>query len=282
MTDALPTLPQTDGFPRWTRYVAVGDSFSEGLWDPYPVDADAAGTVEDAVQRGWADRLADTLSARRVAAGQAPLEYANLAIRGRLLRPIIDEQVPLALATRPDLVSLVGGGNDVLRPGVDVDDISQALEDAVVRIQASGADVLLGAGFKSGGALSVIRGKVGQYNSNIWSIAQRHGAYVLDLWGMRSLFDLRLWADDRIHLVPEGHDRVKDAALVALGLEPENAAYDVPLDPAPQIPLVDRARAEAQWTREYVLPWVRRRLTHTSSGDGRAAKWPEPTRWPRA
>lgn len=281
VSDALstPSDPVPPAAPRWSRYVAVGDSFSEGLWDPYPSsggDADGA----DAVQRGWADRLADSLSARRVAAGLDPLQYANLAIRGRLLGQIVEEQVPVALAAKADLVSVIGGGNDILRPGADVDVISQALEDSVALLRANGADVLLGAGFRAGGALSFTRGKTGVFNANIWSIAQKHGAYVLDLWGMRSLFDLRLWAEDRLHLTPEGHRRVMNAALVGLRLTPDDAAYDEPLEPAPPAPFVEKAKADAEWAREHVVPWVRRRLTHTSSGDGRAAKWPQPVRWP--
>ncbi|QAY63638.1 SGNH/GDSL hydrolase family protein [Xylanimonas allomyrinae] len=269
-----PTAHADVAAPRWERYIAVGDSFSEGLWDPYPT------STPDDVQRGWADRLAEALSARREAAGLEPLEYANLAIRGRLLRPIVAEQVPVALAAEPDLVSLVGGGNDILRPGVDVDDISQALEDAVVTIRATGADVLLGAGFKAGGALSFTRGRVGVYNANIWSIARKHRAYVLDLWSLRSLADLRLWADDRLHLTSEGHRRVMNAALEALDLAPDDAAYDEPLAPPPPAPFVEKAKADAEWAREYVVPWVKRRITHTSSGDGRAPKWPQPIRWP--
>ncbi|WP_342586067.1 SGNH/GDSL hydrolase family protein [Xylanimonas protaetiae] len=215
-----------------------------------------------------------------MSAGLEPLEYANLAIRGRLLHQIIDEQVDVAIDAKADLVSLIGGGNDILRPGVDVDEISEALEGAVARLRAAGADVLLGAGFKAGGALSFTRGRTGTYNANVWTIAQRHGASVLDLWGMRSLFDLRLWAEDRLHLTPEGHRRVMNAALVGLHLPPEDAGYDVPLPPAPPVPLTAKAKADAEWAREHVVPWVRRRLTHTSSGDGRAPKWPQPVRWP--
>jgi lysophospholipase L1-like esterase len=100
-----------ESIPRWSRYVAIGDSFTEGLWD----DPDG----REAPQRGWADLLASHLSARRTAAGAEPLQYANLAIRGRLLRPILVEQVPAALDLGPDLVSLVGGGNDLLRPAAD-------------------------------------------------------------------------------------------------------------------------------------------------------------------
>lgn len=268
-TDAPSTPPV-----RWTRYVAMGDSFTEGLWDPYPDAPD--------VQRGWADNLAATLSARRISAGQEPLEYANLAIRGRKLRPIVAEQLDVALDARPDLVSLVGGGNDILRPAADVDAISAALEDAVVALRASGADVLMATGFKAGGTLSWTNGRVGIYNANIWSIARRHGAHVMDLWGMRSLFDLRLWSEDRIHLTPEGHQRVANAALVALGIDPDDDGWDAPLDAAPPQAFRDAARANAAWMRKHVGPWVKRRLTGTSSGDGRSPKWPTPQAWPRA
>lgn len=265
-------LPATS--VRWARYIAMGDSFSEGLWDPYPDAPD--------VQRGWADNLAAALSARRIAAGEAPLEYGNLAIRGRKLRPIIDEQLQVTIDAQPDLVSLVAGGNDILRASADLDAISAALEDAVVALRASGADVLMGTGFKAGAALSWTNGRTGIFNANVWSIARRHGAHVLDLWGMRSLADLRLWSEDRIHLTPEGHQRVANAALVALGLEPDDAAYDNPLDAAPPAAFRDAARANAAWMRQHVGPWVKRRLTGTSSGDGRSAKWPTPQAWPRA
>jgi lysophospholipase L1-like esterase len=271
--------------PRWTRYVAVGDSFSEGLWDPYPYDDGRpapGGTASEAKQRGWADRLADTLSARRVASVLEPLEYANLAIRGRLLRHILDEQLPVALAAKPDLVSIIGGGNDIMRPKVDPDALAQRLEDAVVRVRATGADVLLGTGFRAGGALSLTRGRTGQFNADVWSIARRHGAYVLDLWGLRSLFDFRMWSDDRIHLTCEGHRRVSQAALVALGLEPDDAAYDALLDAAPPQRLVEKAREDARWARAHAVPWVQRRIKRTSSGDGRTAKWPTPGAWPPA
>jgi lysophospholipase L1-like esterase len=268
--------------PPWRRYVAVGDSFTEGLWDPYPPEDSSGDGAADATQRGWADRLADILSARRVAAELPPLEYANLAIRGRLLGAIVDQQVPTALAAQPDLVSFVGGGNDVLRPQADVELLSARLEEAVVAIRATGADVLLGTGFKAGSGLAWTRGRVGAYNANVWSIARRHGAYVLDLWGMRSLFDLRLWSDDRIHLTPEGHRRVSQAALDALTLELDDADYDVPLEAAPPLALAARARANAEWTRTHVVPWVQRRIRGTSSGDHRTPKWPTPGAWPPA
>jgi len=267
----VQTEPVTDArtpAPRWTRYVALGDSFTEGLWDRDPDDRTRC--------RGWADMLAAQISSRRTEAGEAPLEYANLAVRGRLLRPILTEQLPTALELAPDLVSLVGGGNDVLRPTADVDRMARNLEAAVVRLRASGADVLLGTGMDSADSPIVrrTRSRVGIYNAHIWSIARRHGAHVLDLWGMQSLRDWRMWADDRIHLTTEGHARVGQAALVGLGLAPDDAAWDDPLVPLPPVPRLEQAMADAAWLREHVYPWATRRLRGRSTGDLRVPKRP--------
>jgi lysophospholipase L1-like esterase len=255
--------------PRWSRYVAIGDSFTEGLWDS-PDGPDAA-------QRGWADVLAARLSQRRTTAGQAPLEYANLAIRGRLLRPILVEQVPAALAMKPDLVSLVGGGNDILRPAADVDRLARLLEQAVVRLRDAGVDVLLGTGVDAveSPLVRATRSRVAVYNAHIWSIARRHDAHVLDLWGMRSLRDWRMWADDRIHLTTDGHARVAQAALVGLGLAPDEERWDDPLTPLPPTPRIAQVRDDAKWLREHVYPWATRRLRGHSSGDLRVPKRPE-------
>ena len=263
-----PISDATASATRWSRFVAVGDSFTEGLWDVPDADGQC---------RGWADQLAGHLSERRTAAGADPLAYANLAIRGRLLRPIIAEQLPAALALEPDLVSLIGGGNDVLRPSVDVDRLARDLEAAVVRLRRAGIDVLLGTGMDSAGSplIRATRGRVAIYNAHIWSIARRHGAYVVDLWGMRSLRDLRMWAPDRIHLTTDGHARVAQAALVALGLAPDDVAWDDPLAPLPPVPRAQRLRDDARWVRDDVYPWATRRLRRLSSGATRVAKRPE-------
>ncbi|RYV51272.1 SGNH/GDSL hydrolase family protein [Pengzhenrongella frigida] len=247
----------------------MGDSFTEGLWDVNPDD--------DARCRGWADILAVRLSSRRTAAGVDPLEYANLAIRGRLLGPILTDQLPTALALEPNLVSLVGGGNDILRPTIDVDHLADRLEAAVVELRASGADVLLSTGMNpvDSALMRRTRHRVGIFNSYVWSIARRHDAQVLDLWGMQSLRDWRMWSEDRIHLTTEGHARVAQAALVGLGLEPDDAAWDDPLTPLPPVPRLEKAMSDAVWLREHVYPWATRRLRHRSSGDLRTPKRPE-------
>ncbi len=116
----------------WGRYVAVGDSLSEGLDD----------RAADGSYRGWADRLAELLADEAYAQGR-PFEYGNLAVRGRLMADIATRQVDDALALQPDLVSIWGGGNDCLRPRADIDGVSALLDEAVARIRATGADVLM-------------------------------------------------------------------------------------------------------------------------------------------
>ncbi|AXH97428.1 SGNH/GDSL hydrolase family protein [Ornithinimicrobium avium] len=249
----------------WATYVALGDSFTEGMSDPDPVVPDR--------YRGWADRLAALLAPH--ADG---LTYANLAVRGRTLDDVAGPQVEAALALRPDLVSIVGGGNDILRPRADVDALAAQLESAVASLRASGADVLMATPTDPAGApvVGLTRGRAATYSAHIWSIAQRHGCYVLNQWACDFLQDWRMWAQDRIHMTPEGHRRVALAAYAALGHDPGAADWSVPLPPAEAAGRLEQARGHAAWAREHLAPWVRRRLTGRSSGDGLGAKIPVP------
>jgi len=162
---------------------------------------------------------------------------------------------------------------------VDPDVLAARLEDAVTRLRATGADVLMATGVDPRRAPLIrrTRGRVATYNAHIWSIAARQGAAVLDLWGLRVLHDWRMWAPDRIHLSTEGHTRVASLAARTLGAV-DNEGYLVPLEPLPARPRAQVLREDAQWVRAYVAPWVRRRLRGQSSGDGRAAKRPLPLR----
>lgn len=252
----------------WTRYVAIGDSFTEGMSDPHP-DADD-------VFVGWADRLAQHLDAS-AAAANLPFGYANLAVRGRTLDDVVGPQLDAALALTPDLVSMVGGGNDLLRPSVDLDGLRERIEEAVVRIRATGADVLLATptDTRDAGVFRALRGRHAVHAANIFTIAQDHGCHVVNLWGMRALRDWRMWAEDRIHLTTEGHRRVALAALKALGHETDIEDWSTPLPPAPAAGRADELRGHADWVRSYAAPWVERRVKGTSSGDGRVAKRPE-------
>lgn len=246
----------------WRSYVAIGDSLTEGLQE---FDADGRPV-------GWADRFAQHLADR---AGE-PIRYANLAIRGRLLRPILDEQVEPALALAPALVSIWGGGNDMLRPDADPDAMAAMVEDAVVRFRDAGADVLVGLGIdaRDSPVIRLTRKRTAIYNMQLVGVAARHGAHVLDAWSMRSLHDWRMWHEDRIHLNADGHERVAQAALVALGLPPDSQDWDDPLPTAPVMTRRERLDWNVVWVRNHMGPWLGRRIRRASSGIGRTAKQP--------
>ncbi len=252
---------------KWNSFVALGDSFTEGLDDPR----------DDGTFRGWADRLAEMLAGR-----EPELLYANLAVRGKVLRQIIDDQVPGAVALRPALVSFSAGGNDILRPGSDPDALAEHFDQAVAELRATGADVLISTGFdiRDTPVLRHVRGKVGTYNSHLRAIADHHGCYVVDLWSMRVLQDARAWSADRLHLSPAGHHRVALRAYEALGLQPEED-WRQQWPPTSATSWHEQRADDLRWARHYLGPWIRRRLQGRSSGDGLEPKRPELRRlWP--
>ena len=248
----------------WRRYVAIGDSFTEGLCDDDPANPGC--------YRGWADRLAVHLA---VHAPDEPVSYANLAVRGRLLAEVVGPQLDAAMALGPDLVSIVGGGNDILRPRTDVDQLAADLDAAAARIRGGGADVLLFTPVdpKDAPLIRSTRGRVATFVAHQHDIAHRHGAYLVDQWSMPVLRDWRLWAPDRIHLTADGHGRVAEAAAAALGL-PVNPQWARPLPAREPQPRSVRLREDARWAREFLAPWVRRRVQGRSSGDQVSAKRP--------
>ncbi|MET8999797.1 SGNH/GDSL hydrolase family protein [Amycolatopsis sp. NPDC004169] len=243
------------------RLVALGDSFTEGVGDDDPAAPNGV--------RGWADRVAEQLAAQ-----EPGFQYANLAIRGKLLPQILGEQLEPALAMAPDLVTLYGGGNDLMRPKVDIDGLMVGYEAAVARIRATGARLVLFTGVDGveDPLFRTIRGRVAIYNELVRGIAARHDALLVDLWSMRQLCDRRFWAPDRLHLNALGHTEVAIEVLRVLGVahplsSPELAPREL-LSPAA------RRSQNLQWAREHALPWVRRRVKGESSGDTVAAKRP--------
>lgn len=246
---------------RPVRWVALGDSMTEGVGDPDPARPNGV--------RGWADQAAEQLTAARPGT-----RYANLAVRGRLLRGIVEEQLEPCLALEPTLVSLYAGGNDMLRPRVDVDALMGVYEQAVDRLRSSGARVVLFTAFDPGrGApTSWTRPRQALYNEHVREIADRHGCLVLDYWRMRELQDWRYWAVDRLHMSAAGHTRVAAAFVELLGV-----AHDLELPPRDRLPVTSTPgvlREDLYWAREHLLPWLGRRLRGTSSGDLVGARYP--------
>jgi lysophospholipase L1-like esterase len=245
----------------WHRFVALGDSYTEGVGDPEPRSIGGL--------RGWADRAAEELSA-----GQHDFAYANLAVRGLVLQEILDGQLEPALALKPDLIGMSGGGNDVIFHRSDPDKLAEKMDQAVGVLAETGATVLLFAGpdWGSTPVFSQIRGRLAIYNEHLHTIGLRHHAVMVDLWCLPALHDARMWDQDRLHLSPLGHQAVAIATLDALGVPHSLKA----LQPRP-VPSHGWTQARAEdliWARQYLFPWVLRRLWPRP--ESLAAKRPQP------
>ncbi|ASU84798.1 SGNH hydrolase [Nocardiopsis gilva YIM 90087] len=247
-------------------YVALGDSFTEGMDDPYP----DSGETPNGRYRGWADRLAEHL-----ADNVAEVRYANLAVRGKLIRQIVADQVPRAMELRPDLITICAGGNDIIRPGTDPDEIAEIFRRTIAKLSETGATIVVFTGMDTGfqPVMRHLRGKIATYNMHLRAIADEYGCLVVDLWSMKPLQDHRAWSWDRLHLSPEGHRRLSLRACEVLGL-PVDADWREPWPPeAPRDWRMAR-QDDLHWAREFLVPWIGRRLTGRSSGDGVRPKRP--------
>lgn len=239
------------------RYVAIGDSFTEGVGDER-----ADGSV-----RGWADRVAEGLA---VASGQ-PVQYANLAIRGRKLGPIVDEQLEPALALRPTLITYNGGGNDIMRRQVDMAGLMGLSRHVVRRCREAGVTLVVLAGPDPTSRIplgTVVHRRGEALTADIVDLTTEAGLTFVDMWHDREIRRPGYWGADRIHLNSMGHRRVARQVLAALG-------HRAPDDPGPP-PEHRRSLADdLAFYRRHVGPWVRRRVQRRSSGDHRTAKHPD-------
>lgn len=239
------------------RFVAIGDSFTEGVGDELP----------DGSLRGWADLVAAGLAGAR---GE-PVEYANLAVRGRLMATVVTGQLDAALALAPTTITINGGGNDLMRPSVDVSTLAAMTEQAVRRCLTAGVQVVLLSGADPSAGLPfgrTIRRRAAELTVAVAALAARHDLAMVDMFNDTEIRRAGYWSADRLHLNADGHRRVADHVLTALGHP--TAPHAVP-------PTPDRARdlrTEARYYREHVLPWVQRRIRGRSSGDNLAGKHP--------
>jgi lysophospholipase L1-like esterase len=246
----------------WRSYVAIGDSFTEGMNDLGP---------DGVTFRGWAD-----LVAQRLAQQTSDFRYANLAIRGRLFDRIVDEQVPVALEMLPDLFSFAGGGNDVLRRNFQPEAMLARFDGVIGSLRKTGADVIIFRWANVTGRLPgrrMILPRMAILNQAVAEVADRQGALMVDLWHDEEFHNPRLWSDDRLHMAPVGHRRVAAHVLTKLGVAPDPTWFDSPGPPVHYPWPVARAR-DVRWARQHLAPWVKRRLTGRSSGDTVTAKRP--------
>ena len=238
------------------KFVAIGDSFTEGVGDELP----------DGRTRGWADIAAQGWAN---ATGKS-IQYANFAIRGKLAWPIIEEQLEPALALGPTHLSFNGGGNDMLRPRTDVEHIADTFSRVLRRCDEQGVTLILLSGANPAGQLpmgSLIQRRGDELSAAVLRRVHERDDVIRALnWPDRELSDGAYWSEDRLHMNANGHHRVAARVLTGLGYEPPTEWW------AP----AERTAAPGGFAyyRQHVGPWMKRRLTGTSSGDGRMPKHP--------
>ncbi|MFA9446438.1 SGNH/GDSL hydrolase family protein [Egicoccus sp. AB-alg6-2] len=249
----------------WRRYVAIGDSTTEGMDDP-----DGNGGY-----RGWADRFAVHVDA----AQDAPLEYANLAVRGRTTARIRAEQLLPALELAPDLVTVVSGMNDLLRPSFDARSVVRDLHAMQAAFVREGATVVSFTLPDLAPVLPLARPlgrRLLALNDGIRRACTRSGALLLDLAAHPVASDPRLWSEDRLHANGPGHERIAAALAHRLGLPEATPDWQQPLPPPAVRHRSEVLAAELAWARTHFGPWLYRKARGRSSGDGIPAKRPRP------
>ena len=246
------------------RYVALGDSFTEGVGDDDPTRPNGV--------RGWADRVAEQLGSADPAFG-----YANLAIRGKKLRQIMADQVDAAVELKPTLVSIYAGANDILRPKVDIDNLLVDYDAAIAKLsrhrrQGSHVHRLRLPRFKGFQHYAWPHGHL--QRTGPWD-RRRPRALLVDYWRFSEYYDWGMWAKDRMHMSAAGHANMAKRVLTVL--EHDHSIEVPPMTPVPELSKVEAIRANARWVG-VAAPWVVRRVTGKSSGDNLQPRYGQLTR----
>ena len=226
---------------RFERYVAIGDSSTEGLEDP-----DGAGGY-----RGWANRLAE-----RVARAQGGLLYANLGVRGKRSREIREDQLGPALAMKPDLATVFAGSNDLLERHFDAGKLQAELTFMMAALVGEKAVVLT---FTLPDLTRVmpigrfLAPRVRAMNESIRAAAAATRARLIDFAAYSVGSDPRLWSEDRFHVNAEGHARIAAALAQALALPGTDEAWQQPLRERNAVSRWTRTAESLSWYRHHLL-----------------------------
>ena len=248
-------------------FVALGDSFTEGVGDRNK-------HLPNGV-RGWADRVAEKL-----AKAEPGWEYANLAIRSKRLRHVIDEQLEPVLAMEPTLISLYAGGNDILDFGTDMDALMAEYEGLVAKLAATGATLILFTGYdvKVSAVLEPFRKRNTMYNQRVRALAVKYKAVLVDYWCFDAYHDRRMWDSDRLHMSKAGHKFLAGQVLDHLGV-PHKIKPKV-WDPPARMSVREWERRQRRWIRDWVIPLFHRKIRGVTLGDSLQPRWPVPVKVP--
>lgn len=272
-TRAVTTLPRerpaggpsaaSTSRPLWRRYVAVGDSLTEGLCDTSRMPAGE--------YRGWADRLAMLLALS--ASGTDPVTYANIAVRSRKVADAVGEQLPAATRLGADLVTVLIGANDLVGPRADVARLAATLGSAVGRVRAAGADVLLVTPFMPRRPASrLFETRFAGFADGLRDVARDCGAMLLDVRTRPELVDPAMWAEDRVHLNSAGHRVLAYEAAQVLGVRDASELGALEQSVHDDEGAADCHLGNPEWIVRHAAPWVVRRVRGRTAGDGRSPK----------
>ncbi len=271
LPEGFAQRPDNQWVTTFRRYVAIGDSSTEGLEDP---DGDSG-------YRGWADRLAEI-----IANAQAePLDYANLGVRSLRLSEIRATQFDAAMAMRPDLLSIFGGANDLLSVTCDFAGIRADLAAIFGEARSRDCTVVT---FTMPDPSSInpfgrrFRDRMLHFNDIIREEAERYGVLVMDFQHYPIIQDPRLFSEDRLHGNELGHERVAAAMAWRLGIEGADESWAEPFPEAPpRLRTREQLAADVEWARRYFAPWLGRGIRRIPPGYGLTAKRPVLTPVPK-
>ena len=251
----------------YTRFIALGDSFTEGMQDEKIGDQ----------YRGWADRVAQALASE-----VSNFSYLNLAVRGKLVGQVIEDQVPVALEfiEGPNtLVSFHAGANDLLRPNYDAKSVLPKYQEAVRHLASTGCQIMVFTAIervaKSGKMQEIWEQRFSTFNKIVRDTAAEVGAIVIEATADPEIGSRRFLDKDRLHLNPLGHHRVAQGVLQKIG-GPHDPNWRQDLPPLPKRSFLAKIYDDLRWFITFLIPWMSRRIRGVSSGDGRSPKHSAP------
>ncbi|MER7755842.1 SGNH/GDSL hydrolase family protein [Kitasatospora sp. NPDC097643] len=242
------------------RFVALGDSLTEGVGDP----------VGDG-WRGWAAVLAHSLAPEG-----AGVEFTNLAFSGALASELTVRQLPAALALRPRLAAVVVGGNDTLRSGFDIRAATLELDATLGELSGHGARLLTACLPDPGTLLRLpaplarpLARRMRAVNTVVHALTARHRALHLHIADLPWCQERRLLSVDRLHPSAEGHHLIarRFHELLAGTDRPLGAGHRLGPPPVaePAEPPPGRA-ADLWWMATQGTRWVAARSTDLLPG----------------
>lgn len=254
------------------RYLAIGDSITEGLNDSDPTSGQ---------WRGFADRLAAQLvTSQRTLEPELEVRYANLAVSGYRLAEIHSEELQRGLELEPDLITVMGGFNDILELRPSFAAMAEHYDAMFGAAVASGATVLTFTApdiSRANPVATAIRDRISALNEIVRHAAGVHDVALVDFENVPSAGDPRIWSEDRLHLNALGHLRMAAALAWLLRLPGSNRDWALELDATITETPAAGLGSHLQWARHHFGPWIVAGIRGPQYRQGAECKRPEMT-----